>query len=193
MNIVRETLKVPVDIAMHSLVGIHGRAFPLSFGNYFALEGTTPGSILRVANFWAENLVEASRQFLEDGMVRIVMWSWTEMDRGSSKTYNASICVIDDERIPPDWYYNQMCFTGGKRPPLEVATEMYAIRGDETYELERFIDPEMYYAKRGEVYSDVMISRSTGDTAELVIRDLLTARELGLTLVEYRKQSRKGS
>ncbi len=140
---------------MHSLVGIGGvddpSRYPLRFGNYFALRmDGDPMNGLRVANFWAENLTEAAKRFLPDGMVSVLVWSWSHPVKG--KEYNYDISIIDDPRIPDDWYNNKMCWTGGWRPPLEIAQQMYAVRGDATNELEEWTDPVNYYAKRGGVY-----------------------------------------
>lgn len=130
---------VPAVVAMASLVEINTSKYPTGWGNYFWLANG-----LRVANFWAENLKEAARRFLTDGMVRVQVWSWaTEGGR------TASIALIDDPRIPEDWYYSELCWTGYGLPPVEVAREMFAVRGDPTNELEQLTDPASYHAKRG--------------------------------------------
>jgi hypothetical protein len=132
-------IKVSAEVGMTSLIGVSGNA-PYAWGNYFALKDP----YIRVLNFWAENLKAAvDRHFLADGLVQIRMWEW-ETEQGKRH-----VCIIEDERIPADWYYQKLCFTGGGGIPTEVARDIYAIVGDPDNELERFIDPEMYYAKRG--------------------------------------------
>lgn len=151
-------------VGMMSLVGIGGASdpsrYPLSFGNYFSLvyESTreNPWDGLRVANFWAENLREAAGRFLHDGMVSVLMWEWE--GKNKDKYFPLRTCIIDDPRIPAEWYHNKMCWTGSYRPPLEVAQQMYAVRGDATNELEEWTDPVSYYAKRGGVYRNGIVS-----------------------------------
>jgi hypothetical protein len=137
--------KVAARVGMQSLIGV-GPHRPTSWGNYFWLIGDTEA---RVANFWAENLKTARERFLEDGLVEIVEWKMPH------DKYVIVFAIIDDARIPADWYYDKLCFTGGWRPSLEIAKEMYAIRNypDAESELEEWTDPVSYYAKRGGVYN----------------------------------------
>jgi hypothetical protein len=132
--------KIAPIIASYSLIGVHGKP-PHSWGNYFSLydPGDESGWGLRVWNFWAENLKAAKHQFLDDGLVEIIRYT--------------NGCIIDDPRIPKDWYYNKLCFTGGPQCSLEEATEIYSIVGDPNNELEQFTDPVSYYAKRGSKYN----------------------------------------
>ena len=129
-----ERKKVPAFVGMRSLVGV-GKDRPVSWGNYFWLH-----SGQRVANFWAENLEAANGRFLDDGLVEIVEWP-------------SGIAVIDDARIPSDWYYDKMCWAGGTRPSLEIAREMFEVRGGDKHgELEQWSDPKSYWARRGGTY-----------------------------------------
>ena len=57
-----------------------------------------------------------------------------------------------DRRIPADWYYNRLCFTGDRLPAVEVARAIYEYLGDPTNELERFTNPVAYHEKRGGWY-----------------------------------------
>jgi hypothetical protein len=159
-----ELANVPPQVGMRSLVGIGGREFPLSFGNYFALVHADVGAHKwdgwRINNFWAENLTEAAKRFLQDNLVRVQVWRWTKdgKDReGKERTVSGLNAIIDDARIPAEWYHNKMCWTGGALPPLEVAQQMYAVRGDATNELEMWTNPVSYYAKRGGEYKDGFI------------------------------------
>jgi hypothetical protein len=127
---------VPAVIGMQSLIGTSNQ-YPLSWGNYFWLHNGP-----RVLNFWAENLQAANNKFLTDGMVQIVEWIWDE----------GRTCIIKDERIPQDWYYQKLCFTGGGHVPVDIATDIYELIGDPSFELEQFTDPVSYWAKRGGQY-----------------------------------------
>lgn len=125
--------KVPAKVGMMSLIGASGKP-PISWGNYFWLQNGP-----RVLNFWAENLQYARIEFLHDDMVNIKRYEeW---------------CIIADDRIPNEWYYDKMCYTGGKRPPYEAAVEFFAYHGDPTNELESFTNPVAYYHKKGAEYN----------------------------------------
>lgn len=129
-----------------SLIGVHG-SLPHSWGNYFWLADGP-----RISNFWAENLNAAKEEFLFDGLVEVVEWKFDVSVGGDGKwpSEPAHIAIIHDERIPASWYYNKLCFTGGFRPPLNIAKEMFEVLGgDPTDELEQWTDPKSYYAKRG--------------------------------------------
>lgn len=95
-------------------------------------------------NFWAENLKAAVPLFLTDGKVRVRYYEWV-----NKNNLRLSGVVIDDSRIPRDWYYSKMCFTGSWLPPLEIAQDIYSIHGDPTNELEKWTDEDAYYKKRG--------------------------------------------
>ena len=103
-------IKVPAEIAVHSLVGIIGEDYPLPYGNYFTMsvekeyqipnlnksmseEGTEYG--FSVCNFNDENFREAISRFLLDNEVEITMF---QVD----KKY--PFIAITDERIPENWY-----------------------------------------------------------------------------------------
>lgn len=102
--------KVPANIATMSLVGIHNKDYPLSYGNYFTMsvekeyqipnlnksmseEGTEYG--FHVCNFNCENFEEAMKRFLPDGNVEITMFQVED---------KYPFIAITDERIPENWY-----------------------------------------------------------------------------------------
>lgn len=124
---------LPAKVGCTSLVGISGEA-PHSFGNYFDL---WDGS--RVFNMWAENL----EALVRDG---------TLSDRKIEVLNYSTGCIVVDPRVPPEYLNNKCCFTGGRRPTLEEAKEIYEILGDPTNELEQWTDPVSYYEKRGGKY-----------------------------------------
>ena len=126
--------KVRAYVSCKSLIYSRG-TFPLSWGNYFWID-----TDIRVLNFWSENLEElVRRKILDDGMVEVI-------------SYNDEYCIIDDSRIPEDWYYNKLCTTGGYSPSIEIAKEIYDYLGDPDNEFEKYIDPVSYYIKRGKEY-----------------------------------------
>jgi hypothetical protein len=164
-----EILKVNPAVGMMSCVGIRASP-PVAFGNYFSLrhEG------LRVLNFWAENM-KAAQQFLDDGLVQIRVYSWDDEDHVTKG--KGRCCIIDDPRIPPNWYYNKLCYTGFGRPPQEVGRLIFEYLGDPTNEYECYTDPQMYYARRGKrYYSNGCVSWSQDDTAEKLIAEVEASR-----------------
>jgi hypothetical protein len=135
-----ETKSIAPAVAMHSLIGT-GPERPCGWGNYFSLHDK--GRAVRVLNMWMENLEDATNKFLDDGLVKIRLY------RDGERAW----CLIDDPRIPADYYYNKLCFTGAPHPPFEVVCDAYAHLGDPHNELEQFTDPASYYAKRGGRYN----------------------------------------
>jgi hypothetical protein len=128
------------DIGEQSLIGVMGEA-PYSWGNYFGLSGGP-----RIVNFWAENLRIANRKFKLNGMVNI-------------REYGGQ-AIIADDRIPKEWYYDKLCFTGSSQPSIEVITDMMSYHGDPNNEILQFTDPKAYwdirgydYIERGRMYS----------------------------------------
>jgi len=83
--------QVNFQVTFHSLVGICGKSYPLSFGNYCGL------GQYYCANMWAENIEEFKRRNPEITEVKVKVF-----DR---------ICVVIDERIPKEWR-NSFCLTG---------------------------------------------------------------------------------
>lgn len=169
-------MKVPAVVGMHSLIGTRGK-FPLSWGNYFALSEPE----VYVLNFWAENLEEAVKRFLKDGLVQIRLYKF------EVSGVERQVCIIDDPRIPTDWYYNQLCFTGnGSRLTAEVAKEIYDYLGDPNNQYEQFSDPEMYYARQGGVMhqNGGSIHFKVGVNAEDIVAKLLEKRKQEQTIAD---------
>lgn len=144
--------RVKIRLNTMSLIGT-GTKRPTSWGNYFSLSleeannAWLPG--VYVLNFWWENLEAADKRFSLGGEVDILL---------ITVTYDVQVkrqwCIIYDTRIPEDWYHNELCFTGGGRPPVEVAEYLYDLLGDPTNQLEQFTDPKSYYLKRGGDYDE---------------------------------------
>lgn len=131
---------VEPNIGGMSLIGVHGTP-PHAHANYFSL---TCGS--RVLNFWAENLTAAAKQF-----------NLTTVKIRRYKGDGYDVCLIDDVRIPREWYLTELCFTGSRIPPIEVLKDIFHF-GDNNCirfknDLERFTDPASYYTKKGWGYN----------------------------------------
>lgn len=140
-----ETKKVPIHQGGMSLIGV-GNERPCSWGNYFGL--IIENKEVRVLNMWWENLEHAHKEYLKGDDVQIRLYS--QGDGSHTRRW----CLIDDERIPKNYYYNKLCFTGfGGGTSKEVARDMYDYLGDPDYEFERFVDPVSYYKKRGGDYN----------------------------------------
>ena len=123
----------PPEVGEMSLIGVRSQP-PVSWGNYFSLRSGP-----RVLNMWAENLNHVvSQGLIADNKLRVI-------DYGN-------YCIIDDIRIPEEYYYNKLCFTGGPRVSVEHAKEIYGYIGDPENELEQFTDPVSYYEKEGGTY-----------------------------------------
>lgn len=128
-----------------SLIGVWGEP-PHAWANYcwIAKKGASRGEQFKVLNMWAENIEAAVKQFnIGDTMEALVY-------------QNAAIII--DSRIPLDWRYDKLCFTGGSGindasdPIDEVMGEAYEYLGDKNNEVEQFTNPILYYARRGQVY-----------------------------------------
>jgi hypothetical protein len=156
---------IPAVVGMMSQVGIGSKEYPLSFGNYFDFANDDRKSMfytsIRCLNFWAENMTEARRRFLPDGNVDVLLYAGPEhegrfedKDGHNVIKYNPKWAIVDDKRIPADWYHNKLCFTGCRRPPMKFAKEIYEYLGDPNNEFEQYTDPKTYYDKRGWVYHD---------------------------------------
>lgn len=144
--------KIQAVVGMHSLVGIGKSEYPKSFGNYFSFwtsrKDAIDGTSIRCVNMWSENLEEARKRFFDDGLVEGVLFTQEEEE------YTQRWFVVDDPRLPSkEWLHNKFCWTGTCAPRnKEVIREMYSIHGDPENELERFLDPKTYHAKRGGEY-----------------------------------------
>lgn len=163
-----QVMKVPALVGCHSLIN-PGDEIPTIHGNYFSLRDPE----IRVVNFWAENLEYAVKQFLTDGLVQIRVYKW------DANGQEHRVCLIDDERIPKSWYLTSLCFTGSGGVPVEVAKEIYEYIGDPNMELQRWTDPEMYYARKGYIADGHGYGRlyKPGLTSDELVANLLKKRE----------------
>ena len=129
-----EVLKIPAKVGMMSLVNT-GNARPCSFGNYFWFRDPEA----RAVNMWAENLNSAvERGILDDGMVEVRLY----------ESRDSLYALVIDPRLPKEWLYNELCFTGMYPPHLDAVSDMYQIVGDPNNQLEQYTNPEKYWEAR---------------------------------------------
>lgn len=138
-NITIETKLIDAKVTGQSLIGT-GRERPVSWGNYFEVQEG------RVMNMWAENLEHlVDTGVLQDGKVEVNIYTDIDKER--------SWVLVIDERVPVDYLYNKLCFTGYYMPPIEVAEHVFSIVGDPNNEIEQWTDRVSYYKKRGSEYN----------------------------------------
>ncbi len=138
------TKKIPIIYGGMSLIGT-GRERPVSWGNYHDI--TIPDweyddkvwDHHRAVNMWRENLEDAEKRFLKDGLVQVRIYS--------------NFCLIDDDRIPEHYYYKPLHFNYFYTD-LDEVKDAYEWWGDELNEFEQFTNPKSYYEKRGGEYNE---------------------------------------
>ena len=153
---------IPIKIGFTSQVGIcmPPNDEPASWGNYFELidpQNKENYMGIRVVNFWAENLKLANKRFALNNNVKIRRYS--------------DICLIDDERIPINFYYNKLCFTGNGVPSLDIVRDMYNYLGDPDNEIEKYESPETHYAKKGGIYKDGTVYYKPKKPTDIITND----------------------
>jgi hypothetical protein len=142
---------LPIQCGVMSLIGACGEK-PLSWGNYFWLRNGP-----RVANFWWENLEAADKKFKLDGQVKVRRYQ-LNADANDKRERGGDWCLIDDDRIPKEWYHNKLCFTGGWPPSIEILQDMYSYLGDPDNELLQYTDPKTYWEAKGGSYNNGVIT-----------------------------------
>jgi hypothetical protein len=161
----KEYVEIPPKYDLHSCVGYNitgPESFPMKcMGNYFWFTDPNGLSIdSRCLNMGLESMKEASRRFLNYQNIKVVRY--TELKRG----YSWSIVV--DTRIPKDWLWPHLYWTGANVPCMEILLDMYAEVGDPTFELEQFTNPASYWEKRGGHYSNGWVSIQVGGKSKPV-------------------------
>jgi hypothetical protein len=159
----RKQVKTKVEFGEMTCMGVaRWRGPPYEHGNRFCLmlDESNQGVIgpFSVLNMHQENLEEALGRFLEDGKVWIT--AWLQGERGGW-------CLIQDGRIPHDWYLNPVIWRG--MPSEEIARDILDSigDGDPHGEIERWIDPDAYWNKRG--YTILRGTVAGHDLGDLVI------------------------
>lgn len=153
--------KIQAIVGMQSLAGSGREPCPKSFGNYFSfwtsMEDFHNNIDIRCVNMWSENLEEAAKRFLKDGLIEGVLFTEERKDGRINRWF-----VVDDPRLPSkDWLYNKFCWTGSYVPrDKELLREMYSIHGDPTNEIEEFIDPKSYHTRHGAEYIELSNGRA---------------------------------
>ena len=102
-----EIKRIPAKVGFESCVGVGlgGIEYPLGFGNYF---GFWPD--YKCINMWSENLREwARRNNASDIGVAVFSDKWA---------------FVLDPRVPEDWLYPKLCFTGGPWPKAKEMKEI---------------------------------------------------------------------
>lgn len=144
-----ETKMLPIRCACQSLIGV-GSHRPVSWGNYFWLYDDESGSI-RILNMWWENLKSLTRAHnsflaapIQNGVVEVRIYTDQKLKRKWG--------IVTDKRVPPEYLYNKLCYTGYLMPTEEIAKSIYDLLGDPENEFEQYTDPVSYYKKRGAKY-----------------------------------------
>ena len=91
----KENILYATSVAGHTLLGVSG-SFPLDYGNCFTVHASD-GETYKIVNFVLENLEKLS-----------------ELGVGfpfKMRIIRGRVAVINDERIPDDWYQGKFCET----------------------------------------------------------------------------------
>ena len=105
-----EIKRIPTKVGSRSLLGIINATYPLGWGNYF---GFSPK--YKCINMWCENMGEwARRNEASDIEVAVFGEKWA---------------FVVDERVPEDWLYPKLCFTGGPWPTAKQMKEILDYAG----------------------------------------------------------------
>lgn len=99
-------------VGMESLVGVLGKDYPLSFGNYCSISN---GPYL--VNMWSENLREWARRN-PDEKIEV-----TVVSHGNSR-----VGIVTDKRLS-DWCHDRMCVTGHGWPSVAALRKAGEIMG----------------------------------------------------------------
>lgn len=142
----KETLAAKVG--SRSLVGCGGD-FPRRGGNYFDFADCehgdwTPYTGRRCVNMWAENLEEATKRFLPDGLVAVDSYWLDDMKK--------KWCIVVDPRIPKEWLLTAPYFCDTRRMPLEMLRDLEPLYQWDSEKMLEFYDPVEYYDRRGQIY-----------------------------------------
>lgn len=144
-----ERKKIPAKVGMMSLVGVNKSSYPTRRGNYF--DFVFGG--LRCTNMWAENLQEARKRFLDDGLVEVDVYS-EEMERYGN-TFIMNWTIVVDERIPKDWLLDYPYFCGCPSMSLDMMKELMPKYNWNPDRMEEYFDPVSYWDKLGLIYKDL--------------------------------------
>jgi hypothetical protein len=131
------TKKVSIVYGFQSLIGVPIQDEPISWGNYHSL--VIDNKDYRVGNMWYENLVTSRKLFLPDNEVNVRIYS--------------NFLLIDDERIPYEYYYHPIHLSY-METDLDEVKDAYDYWGDPSNEFEQYTNPKSYYEKRGSSYCE---------------------------------------
>lgn len=140
--VLKEVKHVKPVVGMMSCVGIMGKDFPLSFGNYFSFSSDNEDDWygLYCCNMWAENLKEFIRLHpeIEDLEVTVFSgecrsWDWNKNGWAEPyRTHTHEVCVVTDTRVPAEWLNHKPCVTGCGYGSREICEEIHAWFGLDT-------------------------------------------------------------
>lgn len=143
---------VPIKCSQMSLIGT-GSDLPVQWGNYFWIDD------IRVVNIWWENLNGLSDKLGGNVTLRVYECHLAKsrpMYNTPSSSTPRKYGIVEDVRVPKEYLYNKLCFTGTYTPSIEIAVDMYVKLGVMTEygdELEQWTDPITYWSKRGAIYN----------------------------------------
>ncbi len=106
-----EIKRIPTQVGYMSLVGIITAQYPLSWGNYFSFSPV----YYRCINMWAENMEE-----------------WARINNATDievAVFDEKWAFVVDERVPEEWLYPELNFTGGPWPKAKEMKEMLDYAG----------------------------------------------------------------
>jgi hypothetical protein len=108
----QEVRMIKPKVGKMSLVGIHERGYPFSFGNYFSFRSGE-----RCANMWAENLQEYVER-TKCSNLECMVFSVNELDK--------HVAIVIDSAVPKDWLNDDICLTGYGGLPAVMWTAVCA-------------------------------------------------------------------
>lgn len=143
-----DSMKVAIKIIDHSTRRVSG-SIPIKNGNFCDIEVTKDDVVIviRVLNMFKENLEAVIDKLVSQGMdgkIWIKIWSHGIFHWG----------IINHGPIPDDWLTEKLLWGSDNLPPVDIAKQIYEFFGDDTNEIERFTNPNMYWARRGYEYED---------------------------------------
>lgn len=109
MEIDKLITKQAIGVTSNTLLGVSSKEYPLEWGNCFSVKTSDDGNY-KIVNFIVENLEEVIR--------RGVNWPIT------IKVLSDNIAVINDIRIPHNWYRDRWCTTCCPKDLLPIPQQL---------------------------------------------------------------------
>jgi hypothetical protein len=195
VHVANEKTEFPVEIQIHkipaiscqeSLIGVSGPC-PVRWGNYFWLKNPEDDSRcegIRVANMWVENMEKLMRnETLADGEILIKHYSQqyryqpfhiidpeNPTPKPEKKIGTGHWALVIDDRVPKDWLYQELCFTGGCLPSRKILFDMYDTTGYSGFGMWEYLEPETYHKALGHTYRDGYVTMYCGSKGQETMR-----------------------